>query len=88
MHDKALENHDFEMVGIGPAQNRVSILQDMNQMISPEEMLRKGEMTDEERDAVDLLRLGKTQILKRNYGFMAIFGFACVIMVTWEIVLV
>ncbi|KAI1172930.1 amino acid/polyamine transporter I [Nemania sp. FL0916] len=40
-----------------------------------------------ERDARDLARLGKSQVLKRRFGFFSIIGFTCCILVTWESVL-
>lgn len=36
------------------------------------------------RDELDLMRLGKKQVLKRNFGFMQILGFSCTVLVTWE----
>ncbi|KAK4546375.1 hypothetical protein LTR36_002052 [Oleoguttula mirabilis] len=38
-------------------------------------------------DAKDMHRMGKTQELRRNFSFFPIFGFAAVLMVTWEAVL-
>lgn len=49
-----------------------------------EEILNKPEPTKEDRDKVDLMRLGKIPILKREFGFMSILGFSSSIMVTWE----
>ncbi|KAI2466144.1 amino acid/polyamine transporter I [Annulohypoxylon bovei var. microspora] len=37
-----------------------------------------------ERDARGLARLGKSQVLKRRFGFLSIFGFSCCILITWE----
>ncbi|KAI0883455.1 amino acid/polyamine transporter I [Annulohypoxylon maeteangense] len=37
-----------------------------------------------ERDARGLARLGKSQVLKRRFGFLSIFGFSCCILATWE----
>ncbi|KAI1262204.1 amino acid/polyamine transporter I [Xylariaceae sp. FL1019] len=37
-----------------------------------------------ERDERGLARLGKSQVLKRRFGFLSIFGFSCCILVTWE----
>ncbi|KAI0440548.1 amino acid/polyamine transporter I [Xylaria telfairii] len=34
-------------------------------------------------DAV-LARLGKKPVLKRNFGFLAILGFSCTVLITWE----
>ncbi|KAL9000336.1 MAG: hypothetical protein Q9169_001053 [Polycauliona sp. 2 TL-2023] len=41
-----------------------------------------------DRDRDELARLGKRQVLKRNFGFMSMLGFSCTIMVTWEGMLV
>lgn len=62
-HDKGIEDLDFEMVGIGPARRQGSP-GEFDTVISPEEMLQKAELTSDDRDAVDLMRLGKTQVLK------------------------
>lgn len=35
-----------------------------------------------------MLRLGKTQELRRNFGYFSIFGLAMVLMATWEAQLV
>ncbi|KAI1352042.1 amino acid/polyamine transporter I [Xylaria sp. FL0043] len=37
-----------------------------------------------ERDEQNLARLGKSQVLKRRFGFLSIFGFSCCILITWE----
>jgi choline transport protein len=37
-----------------------------------------------ESDAHDMLRMGKTQELRRNFRFVTIFGFTMVLMATWE----
>ncbi|EED14466.1 conserved hypothetical protein [Talaromyces stipitatus ATCC 10500] len=37
-----------------------------------------------ERDNADLNRLGKKQVIKRNFGFMSMLGFSCTVMITWE----
>ncbi|KAM6508221.1 hypothetical protein FALCPG4_018102 [Fusarium falciforme] len=39
-------------------------------------------------DSDQLARLGKKQVLKRNFGFMSILGFSCTILITWEAVTV
>ncbi|KAJ3455613.1 hypothetical protein MRS44_017095 [Fusarium solani] len=39
-------------------------------------------------DSDQLARLGKKQVLKRNFGFMSILGFSCTILITWEAVAV
>ncbi|OTA87743.1 hypothetical protein M434DRAFT_375283 [Hypoxylon sp. CO27-5] len=37
-----------------------------------------------ERDSYGLARLGKSQVLKRRFGFFSVFGFSCCILATWE----
>ncbi|EEU33991.1 uncharacterized protein NECHADRAFT_55800 [Fusarium vanettenii 77-13-4] len=39
-------------------------------------------------DSDQLARLGKKQVLKRNFGFMSILGFSCTVLITWEAVTV
>lgn len=41
-----------------------------------------------DKDQDQLARLGKKQVLKRNFAFMSMLGFSCTMMVTWEGVLV
>ncbi|KAI1335037.1 putative GABA permease [Xylariaceae sp. FL0016] len=36
------------------------------------------------RDDAALVRLGKTPVLKRNFGFLTILGFSCTVLITWE----
>ncbi|KAM0351834.1 hypothetical protein ACHAPU_002347 [Fusarium lateritium] len=40
------------------------------------------------QDKSQLERLGKKQVLRRNFGFLSILGFSCTILITWEAVLV
>lgn len=35
-------------------------------------------------DRRDMYRMGKMQELRRNFSFVPIFGFAAVLMITWE----
>ncbi|KAI0886336.1 amino acid transporter [Annulohypoxylon maeteangense] len=35
-------------------------------------------------DDFALARLGKRPVLKRNFGFLAILGFSCTVLITWE----
>lgn len=35
-------------------------------------------------DRRDMHRMGKTQQFRRNFSFIPIFGFAAVLMITWE----
>ncbi|KIX00815.1 uncharacterized protein Z518_09880 [Rhinocladiella mackenziei CBS 650.93] len=46
-----------------------------------------GEKTGSVADKRDMDRLGKEQLFKRNFGFVSIFGFALIIMSTWETIL-
>ncbi|KAK5203633.1 hypothetical protein LTR41_010660 [Exophiala xenobiotica] len=46
-----------------------------------------GEKTGSIADKRDMNRLGKEQLFKRNFGFVSIFGFALIIMSTWETIL-
>ncbi|KAK0510423.1 hypothetical protein JMJ35_006855 [Cladonia borealis] len=48
----------------------------------------RGILTHHTRDEVDMARLGKKQVLKRNFGFMSMLGFSCTMMVTWEAILI
>lgn len=34
-----------------------------------------------------LLRIGRTPVLKRNFGFLSIFGFSCTLLISWVAVL-
>ncbi|KAH8705814.1 amino acid/polyamine transporter I [Talaromyces proteolyticus] len=36
------------------------------------------------KDDNTLMRLGKTPVLKRTFGFMAVLGFSCTVLITWE----
>ncbi|GAW17226.1 hypothetical protein ANO14919_066800 [Xylariales sp. No.14919] len=36
------------------------------------------------RDDAALARLGKKAVLRRNFGFLAILGFSCTVLITWE----
>ncbi|EEP80779.1 conserved hypothetical protein [Uncinocarpus reesii 1704] len=38
----------------------------------------------QDRDRDELLRLGKKQVLRRNFAFMSILGFSCTVLITWE----
>lgn len=76
-------DNDLELVTMQAAKLRHSSATS-TQNLTMEEILNKPEMTKEERDRVDLMRLGKKPILKRDFGFMSILGFSSSIMVTWE----
>lgn len=45
-------------------------------------------MMEGNRDEMTLARLGKKQVLKRNFGFLSMISFSCTVLVTWEGVLV
>ncbi|KAF2963010.1 hypothetical protein GQX73_g10559 [Xylaria multiplex] len=47
-----------------------------------------GPTSSRSRDDLDLIRLGKKPELRRNFGFLAILGFSCTVLVTWEGILV
>ncbi|KAJ3494069.1 hypothetical protein NLG97_g4314 [Lecanicillium saksenae] len=36
------------------------------------------------RDQQDMMRMGKSQQFQRNFGFVSMLGFTCVLMSTWE----
>lgn len=38
-------------------------------------------------DQKDMYRMGKQQELRRNFGFVSIFGYSMVLMATWETIL-
>ncbi|KAH6957167.1 amino acid/polyamine transporter I [Fusarium avenaceum] len=44
--------------------------------------------TNNYHDKDQLERMGKKQVLRRNFGFLSILGFSCTILITWEAVLV
>ncbi|RMD41004.1 hypothetical protein DV735_g4103, partial [Chaetothyriales sp. CBS 134920] len=46
-----------------------------------------GEKTGTAADRDAMARLGKEQLFNRNFGFLSIFGFALIIMGTWESIL-
>ena len=41
-------------------------------------------LTNGERDAQVLARLGKKSVLERRFGFLSMLGFTCTILITWE----
>lgn len=41
---------------------------------------KKGTASDQK----DMLRMGKQQELRRNFGLVSIFGYSMVLMATWE----
>ncbi|KAL4816103.1 amino acid/polyamine transporter I [Aspergillus spinulosporus] len=43
-----------------------------------------GSRREKTSDDVHLARLGKKQVLRRNFGMLSMLGFSCTILVTWE----
>ncbi|BCS25685.1 putative GABA permease [Aspergillus puulaauensis] len=43
-----------------------------------------GSARDSDSDDAVLARLGKKQVLRRNFGLVSMLGFSCTILVTWE----
>ena len=37
-----------------------------------------------DRDALELAKVGKKQVLERRFGLTSMIGFSCSLMVTWE----
>lgn len=52
------------------------------------QLLRKNEMGTTADDDNDMRRLGKKQEMKRNFRKFSTLSFTCVIMGTWEVLLV
>ncbi|EXJ77510.1 hypothetical protein A1O3_09737 [Capronia epimyces CBS 606.96] len=46
-----------------------------------------GEKQGTSKDVEDMRRMGKEQLFKRNFGFLSIFGFAMILMNTWQALL-
>ncbi|KAL9014068.1 MAG: hypothetical protein Q9173_001277 [Seirophora scorigena] len=46
--------------------------------------MRTGHRSADDHDREELARLGKKQVLKRDFGFMSMLGFSCTILITWE----
>ncbi|EAS33164.3 GABA permease [Coccidioides immitis RS] len=44
----------------------------------------QASQVSQDRDRDELLRLGKKQVLRRNFAFMSILGFSCTVLITWE----
>ncbi|KAE8353471.1 amino acid/polyamine transporter I [Aspergillus coremiiformis] len=53
------------------------------QTASNNEIQISGHST-KDRDNVELTRLGKKPVLKRNFGILSILGFSCTMLATWE----
>ncbi|KAL4925686.1 putative GABA permease [Aspergillus undulatus] len=43
-----------------------------------------GSLRDDDSDSAKLARMGKKQVLRRNFGLISMLGFSCTILVTWE----
>ncbi|MCJ1325156.1 hypothetical protein MMC10_001818 [Thelotrema lepadinum] len=61
---------------------------ELSETLSKASTLENGATTYYSRDEAEMAQLGRTQILKRNWGFWSILGLNCTIMVTWEYVLI
>ncbi|KAK3214168.1 hypothetical protein GRF29_28g2287373 [Pseudopithomyces chartarum] len=56
-------------------------------MAEKHEIAELGEVRSDgadHRDEAALARVGKKTVLKRKFGFLAILGFSCTVLVTWE----
>lgn len=63
MATKQLRDLELEFVGINPGHRHDSD-KDLGTMNSPEQLINKPILSKEERDQLELMRLGKTPILK------------------------
>ncbi|POR39144.1 hypothetical protein TPAR_00655 [Tolypocladium paradoxum] len=66
----SIKRNGHELSDMGPAQ-------DVNARV-------EGTCQREYEDRLQLARLGKKSVLKRNFSFMTILGFSCAVLVTWE----
>ncbi|XWW96047.1 hypothetical protein V2A60_004017 [Cordyceps javanica] len=66
------ENH--ELAEVAPAAHKAG-----GSVKHPEDISQR-----EYEDRVQLMRLGKKSVLKRNFSFLTILGFSCAVLVTWE----
>lgn len=73
---------DYEMENMGPSKATGSQVQAVNSPIERKSMLDLKLASN--HDTFLLARLGKKQVLKRNFGFMTMVAFSCTILVTWE----
>lgn len=60
----SVEELGFEMVGITPIRRQSSASRGLDKTDPAEVIIPKVEMSSDDRDMIDLLRLGKTQVLK------------------------
>ncbi|KAK5943161.1 hypothetical protein PMZ80_004167 [Knufia obscura] len=51
---------------------------------APDGIPQTGEKAGTVEDREAMRRLGKQQLFKRNFGFLSIFGFALILMATWQ----
>ncbi|KAK7398529.1 hypothetical protein QQX98_012077 [Neonectria punicea] len=72
-------SHEMDHVSAGKGDNHVFVEAEPHSEVSS-----KSDHMDKDQ----LARLGKTQVLRRNFGFMSILGFSCTILITWEAVTV
>ncbi|THC97921.1 hypothetical protein EYZ11_002619 [Aspergillus tanneri] len=52
--------------------------------VSPASLREIENPSEENIDDVNLARMGKRAVLRRNFGLMSILGFSCTILITWE----
>ncbi|KAI0538322.1 amino acid transporter [Xylaria digitata] len=57
---------------------------DENRKESVRADLHESEIHGSSRDDAALARLGKKPVLKRQFGFLAVLGFSCTVLITWE----
>ncbi|KAL8935475.1 MAG: hypothetical protein Q9216_005403 [Gyalolechia sp. 2 TL-2023] len=57
---------------------------ELNETTPKRQTRRVEQRTADDRDRDELARLGKKQVLQRNFGFMSMLGFSCTMLVTWE----
>lgn len=75
---------DMELVTVhaSKSQSEVAWGNDGHRMVSS-----KKSGTSLSRDAQDLARVGKKDVLKRRFGLTSIIGFTCSLMLTWEAIM-
>ncbi|KAB8230922.1 amino acid/polyamine transporter I [Aspergillus alliaceus] len=52
--------------------------------VFPAGMREIEDPSQENMDDINLARMGKRAVLRRNFGLMSILGFSCTILITWE----
>ncbi|KAF4626960.1 hypothetical protein G7Y89_g11196 [Cudoniella acicularis] len=58
--------------------------QSLGEILAVKTAISASKDLSHDADAVYLARMGKQQVLKRNFGLMSMVGLACTIMSTWE----